>query len=224
MHFKAILFLFSIKTLGFVSSGDFALIQIANNTLSQMKDLKEILTETRSFGEEFERINSQVQTKTWQADRLAMYMEDLKNVQGVEIENLSDFNYALSRLKNSNSNLKRLWKELEREKKESKRLSSHSDKDYKNTVRRLQRFQNDSFGTITPANAQVETAKNTKDMLVELSRQNLELVKMKKEMAKISLELKRERQEKLERELRLREMNGFSEKGVLRRNYVEVKR
>lgn len=219
-----ILLLISMRSFAFISTGDVALVQIASNTLSQLRDLKEIITETREFNEQFEAIHSRVETAIWKADRFTMWMEDIKRMQESEIENLDDFNAALWQIKSSKIELERMWKEEVRQKKEGERLKSKIKKENTRDKNARLRYASGAKSSLSPSQAQVDTAKTNREQLIETNITNERLNRLTGLVEKMNTRESEKNKELLKERARAREQNNQLARGVLKEHYTKVKR
>lgn len=219
-----ILLLFSMRSFAFVSTGDVALVQIASNTLSQLRDLKEIITETREFNEQFEAIHSRVETAIWKADRFTMWMEDIKRMQESEIENLDDFNAALWQIKSSKIELERMWKEEVRQKKEADRLKSKIKKENTRDKNARLRYASGAKSSLSPSQAQVDTAKTNREQLIETNITNERLNRLTGLVEKMNTRESDKNKELLKERARAQEQNNQLARGVLKERYTKVRR
>ena len=219
-----ILLLFSMRSFAFVSTGDVALVQIASNTLSQLRDLKEIITETREFNEQFEAIHSRVETAIWKADRFTMWMEDIKRMQESEIENLDDFNAALWQIKSSKIELERMWKEEVRQKKEADRLKSKIKKENTRDKNARLRYASGAKPSLSPSQAQVDIAKTNREHLIETNITNERLNRLTGLVEKMNTRESDKNKELLKERARAQEQNNQLARGVLKERYTKVRR
>lgn len=207
-----------------VTPGDLALVQIASNTLTSLRSLKEILTETREFGEEFERIHSKVEQGIWRADRMALWLKDMKELKGENIKNLDDFNYVLGQLKYETTYLRTELIKLNRKHRETN-LKERSHKRFsKNAKKRTLKYSSEFKGSLSPSQAQISTANNTQDIKVEISRLNQKIGELTTEVSKLTqIEQQREK-ERLAHVSKDKEKLGQLDRGVLRPSDLRVKK
>jgi hypothetical protein len=178
-----ITFLLTHSAYSWVSAGDIAMVQTATNTLNSLRELNDILTAQREFSENFERIYSQVDQGIWKADRAVMWMEDVKSLQGVDIEDIDDFNYVLRSLKERSYFLRQKLVKMHNEKRENKAQGEGFDKDKKRIQKRIVKYRSETKSSMSPNVAQVETAKNTKDLLIENAKLNASIKDLNKQMS-----------------------------------------
>ena len=225
MRFKIMtLFLLMNPCFAFVGPGDVALVQIASNTLSQLRDLKEIITETREFNEQFEAIHSRVETAIWKADRFTMWMEDIKRMSESEIENLDDFNAALWQIKSSKIELEHMWKEEVRQKKEADKLRSKlRSENSRDKMARL-KYATAAKSSLTPSQAQVDTAKTNREQLIEANITNERLNRLTGLVEKMNTRESDKNKELLKERARAQEQNNQLARGVLKERFTKVRR
>ena len=221
-----IIFLFAVFPIfaQLVGPGDFAMVQMAQNIIAQTKTLKEILTDQRELTESFEQVNRQVETKIWQADRFVMWMEDIREMDEIEVHDIDGFNSALSDLKQSKIELEDMWKEQVRESQEAKRLKERIKSENSRDQRRYQSYANNSKGSMTPSQAQVETAKHTQEIVMETSKLNSRVNRLTDQVAEINIRDADIRNRQIIKEAHRKKTNHQLEKGALKRSYVEAKK
>jgi hypothetical protein len=205
-----------------VSSGDLALFQIASNTLSQLKDLKEIITETREFGEEFERVHSKVQQTIYKSDRLAMILEDMKRTQEIRVEDLNSFNTLLARLKTSTKSLQNELKSSYIRQKKSEKRAELSRKKENGIKNRAKKYRSEIRTSISPQQASIDTANTLKDIAAENALLNAKVESLNASLSELQLTIEKQETERIRRELLLRRSNDRIEVGVLKKGEVEI--
>jgi len=214
MRFKLFLILVPLNLYAFVSD-DIALIQIASNTLSSVRELNKILTEQREFGKTFEEIYSTVDQGIWKADRTAVWLEDMKELSQSEIENIDDFNFVLAQLKDETKFLQRkLLIEFNKSKDTEKKIEN-AHKEEKKSKKRGLKYAVETKAKLSPQMAQVETAKNTKDLLLETNLLNKKISVLTNLIGKQTGLLQEIETRRIKQELEKRQKLGSLEKGIL---------
>lgn len=196
-------------------ASDLTLYQIATNTLNSVRELNEIATEQREFSENFERVYSKIDQAVWKADRTAMWLEDMKSISEIDIGNMDDFNYVLRSLKDETSFLRNRLILLERESKETEKKKRLSKKEEKRSKKRILKYSSEAKSNLSPNEAQVETAKNTKDLVIENARLNAKIDKLSVEISKLTSTVQKGEQRRLKKELEERKKLSQSERGIL---------
>ena len=209
--------IFSLNTLGLPSPGDAALFQIATNTLSQLRDLKEIITQTREFNEEFERVHRVVKQKVYHADRITMWMEDLQRTSQVPVSDLDSFNYALSALKNSKRELKNLLRKSLQEKEKAEEKAKASDREAKKSKGRADKYTREIPLATSTKDATINTANTVKDIAIENALLNKKIAELKLEVQKLRATFEQQEKDRVAKELQYRERHGKIAKGVLKK-------
>lgn len=211
------------STLFIPDSDSLALAHIGMNTLNSLRELNEIVTESREFGENFEMVHSKVETGIWKAERTSMWLEDVKELKTSDIENIDDFNYVLSRIKDQTAYLRRKLVEQYNKNQESKEKLSSSQREERRSEKRFLMYSSEAKASMTPQRAQVETAKNTKDLVIENARLNTKIDKLSVEMSKLTILMQEREERRLKRELRERSDMNRLDKGVLTQREVSRK-
>lgn len=226
LFISLIIFLFAITPLfaQLVGPGDFAMVQMAQNIITQTKTLKEILTDQRELNESFEQVNRQVETKIWQADRFVMWMEDVREMKQIEVHDIDGFNVALSDLKQSKNELEDMWKEQVKQQEKAKRLQNQLKSENKRDQIRYQSYANSSKGQMTPSQAQVETAKRSQEMVMEIARLNGRINRLTDQVTEMNVRQGKRRDIEIIKEAHRRKTNHQMDKGILKKSYVEVKK
>ena len=213
---KTIVFTFMISLNAFVVVQDTIMLwSIATNTLNSVRELSSIVRETREFGESFERIYSEVDQKIWAAERAVMWLEDMKQLSRAEINNLDEFNNVLRELKHQTGYLRGEMLRLHNQNKNTKAEKEQFRKDTKRSANNFKKYSGSRKYSMSPQMAQVETAKNTKDMLIEIARQNHKIDRQGELLAKLVEIVENQEQERLDSKLLKIEKWGNIKKGVL---------
>jgi hypothetical protein len=223
MRFEFILLFISLKVFSMSSPGDIALFQIASNTLSSMRDLNELITEQREFGENFERVYSKVDQAVWKADRTAIWLQDMRDLKDVEIQNLDDFNSVLAQLKNETSYLRKKMIESYRKNKETKKKINQSRQEEKSSKRKYQRYSRDIKSSMSPQMAEIETAKNTKDLVMENALLNKKIASLSVEVGKLTSIMQKRELQSINHSILEKKKLGQFDKGVIRQKEVRSK-
>jgi len=219
----AVLF-YSVQSMGVVSTGDIQLIQIASNTFQQLKDLKEILTKTREFSDEFEKVHRDVRQALHKADRAAMVMEDLKRLKKIDVNNLDSFNFALANLMASKQSLQRLLKENLQKKEETKGSKKGAEKTIESGRNRIIKLENERRQKTNVKQATIDSANSLIDVATENVRLSMEVAKLRMEMGRLT-EIARKREEaRLKKELLEKEKGDRIPVGVLTKEIMGERR
>ena len=219
-YFLLISILFSTSSFC-VGPGDIALIEVAMNTLNSVRELNHIVTEQREFNENFERVYEKVDQGIWKADRTALWLEDIKSLKETKVENMSDFNSILRRLKDETREVRSKLVEQHKQNEETKKSLNNSDKERKRDIKRIAKYSSESKSTMTPHAAQIETARNTKDLLVENARLNSKMTAMNKELSKLSLIAQDQNKRYLLRKIKNNKSLRVNSKGILTKRDVK---
>jgi hypothetical protein len=222
MHKTLLVFILLISTsiFSYIGPADFAAIQTATNTLNSLRELNDILTAQREFSENFERVYEKVDQGIWKADRTAMWMEDVKSLQGVDVENIDDFNFVLRRLKDQSYHLRKKLVEVHNEKQENKANNNTYLKDKKRTQKRILKYRAETKSSMSPNVAQVETAKNTKDLLIENAKLNASIKDLNTQMSKLLKYRQEQEEQSLALKLRNKNKMRVHTQGILTKREV----
>lgn len=184
---RRFLFLFLIIKNSFGTvAGDFTLLQIATNTLSSVRNLNEILTDQREFSENFEKIYGSINDAVWRADRVEIWLNDMKELSESDIENLDDFNYILATLKSEKHAVKASLAEAYNAYQKSLNTEKKASINKKKSLARGGKFTQEINQNSSLKEAQIQTAHNTKDLLIESTRQSSKLDQLTAEIARLN--------------------------------------
>lgn len=200
-----------------ISPADFAIVQTAANTFQSLRTLNEIITESREFSENFERVYAKVDNAIWKADRIVMWMEDIKALKDIDIKNIDDFNYVLAKLKNEAQYLRKKVLEIHNDQIKNNNQKTGLISDKKRILERAKKYRSETKGSMSPSVAQVETAKNTKDLLVENAKTNASLKDLNIQIATLLKYNQKKEQEEIAKKLSNKEKMRTKKKGVLTR-------
>jgi hypothetical protein len=222
MLFKIlILFLFCTDLYAIITPGDAALYQIATNTLNSVRDLNEIIREQREFGDNFERIYSKVDQTVWKADRTILWAEDMKELGQVQVENLDDFNYVLAQLKDETTYLRNHLVKSYRSNQEIQKRIDQSKREEKRSLGRVVKYSSETKSSLSPQMAQVETSKNTKDLLIENARFNAKIDKLSIVVGELTKTIKNQETKQIKKNIIETKKLGRSDKGILKPHEVK---
>ena len=226
MLYKIIL-LFSLMTNSYavMGPGDLALFQIASSTLSSLRELNAIVTEQREFGETFENIYRKIDNAVWKADRAVIWIEDMKALKEVDIQNLNDVNHILRQIKYAYQDIAEQVIALNKANEQAKNDSAGYKKDKKNSKARMRAYSGDIgkfSSSMTPQAAQVETAKNTKDMLAVMSNLDLKMAKQNIEIAKLTKYHRDDHNQAILKKSNDRKNLRLTKKGVLSKRDTQI--
>jgi hypothetical protein len=219
----ALLINFEILAVLPVTSQDMWLIQIASNTLSSLRDLKEIITETREFNEQFEYVHGKVKQAVWRADRLSLWMQDLHDTSQIPVENLDTFNIALIRLKSSSREIKRLYIETMREDERAKFNLGKNQRVAKRSKMRAVKYSTEVKTQLDVKQAQIDSANTLKDIAVEMATLNNQIAELKTSVENTNSQLRRVEQEKIRKDILQQQKNKRIRNGVFVKKTTGVK-
>lgn len=197
------------------------LVQVANNTLESIRELKDIVSGQREFATEFERVHAQVNTRIWQAQRAEMWVEDMQSVGEVNITNLDDFNLVLRSIKSSRKELQQLLVEAYNKKERQKAETTQVKKEGKRADKRLKTYASGTNGTLNTTSAQIQTAQNTHDMLMEQTRTNKKLIKLLEKQSALLTHYEDTEARRVAQQLRTKDSLGQLDRGILKQEDFE---
>lgn len=226
MRFKILLTFLSIySAIGYaIISDELQLIMIAQNTLDSVRNLKEIVTESREFNEEFERIYAKVDQAVYKAERTQIWLEDLNDIAKEEIKNLDDFNFVLARLKHETQDIRETLKEQYRKNEIYKKNANIKINDNKKIDKRIRKYALETKSSTSPTVAQIETSRNTKDILIESARTNKKLNEVNIELAKLNKYFNDVKTKETIRDLDEKRKLNTRSKGILNKEMLRVRR
>jgi acetyl/propionyl-CoA carboxylase alpha subunit len=204
-----------------IGPGDIALIEVAMNTLNSVRELNQIVTEQREFNDNFERVYQKVDQGIWKADRTALWLEDIKSLKETKVENIKDFNSVLRRIKDETEFVRRKLVIQYNLRQETQQTLEGSNNDRKKDRKRIAQYSSEANSKLSPDAAQLETARNTKDILIENARLNSKIGTMNREISKLSLTVQTQEQRFLAKKLKNIKSLRQEKRGILTQKDVK---
>lgn len=195
---------------------------VAQNTLNTVRGLKELLTESREFSEEFEHVHRRVNQSVWEADRTALWLEDMHNLSTSKNDNADEFISTLSDVKKNlieiKGTLARYSKDHSKTKQKKKLIDAHDN----NAKQRSSKYISDLKSNLSSSDAQREIYKLNADILLEINQLNQQQA-IANDLARQNLQLQRDIEiEKLKQEIRSKKRSRRLSKGVLRQEELDI--
>lgn len=212
---KIIVLFFTFNAYAIPSAGDLALYQIAANTLNSVRELNSLINDTREFSENFERVYRKVDTAVWKADRTAMWIEELQALSQEKAENHDELIFILQRIKFQTRQLKDLLIKEEKKRQELENIEKVAEDEEKRDKRELRAAILDTSSEVSPNVATVEIAKNTKELVIAIHRQNIRINRLTKAVTSMADTVIKERQEKIAQKESDTKVNNPLKKGVI---------
>lgn len=194
---KIIVLFFTFNAYAIPSAGDLALYQIAANTLNSVRELNSLINDTREFSENFERVYRKVDTAVWKADRTAMWIEELQALSQEKAENHDELIFILQRIKFQTRQLKDLLIKEEKKRKDLEAVDSITKDEERRDKEELRKAISSISSEVSPNVAAVEIAKNTKELVVAIHKQNIRINRLTRTVKAMADTVIEERQEKI---------------------------
>lgn len=184
MHYKIILtLLISRNLLATWGVSDSLLYQTMMNTYNNSVELARIFEKQDLISKNIDKYVQQVEDHAYNAERLIIWAEDVKEIPDMTVSQFSEFNDLLRKIKESKEDLLAQANSLKVKYAEQERLEEKIDKKEKNVNDRKTTYK-ETPGKLDPAAAARATAKNTGDAKVELGYLNENILDLQKSIKK----------------------------------------
>ena len=152
---------------------DFYLFELMMTSYEQLKELNGIIREGKELNKNFQKIMQQVDQSVYKADRVIMWSEDMRDFIENDPKSIDEYLSMLHVLKNEKQELERSYREILVQNKNDKRVKKFYEKQKIRESAQLFKQQSELPSTISSDKAQIKTANNTKEILIQQTKLNM---------------------------------------------------
>jgi uncharacterized coiled-coil DUF342 family protein len=149
------------------------------------RDMNDLVRDTKEFNDNFEYVIEKYDNYRYKTDRTIMWAEDMKYLAETNRQGYDDYLRLAQTLKTQKRELQKAVDEHILEYGKAEEYQNLYERKRKSDLKNISRYSGNIKGSLTPQSAQIETAKNTKDLVAQIAQLNLKITDLNTQIASI---------------------------------------